>query len=129
MRNWVAAALALAVVLYLVWSLYYENRAPSSAEIVPYSTFVAEAKQGHISQVVIRNGEIIDGTLKNGKSFRTHVLRDDTSYLEVLLAHGVTIAVEPRSALWPNLVTTLLPFLIIIALFAMIQRQRSGPRT
>lgn len=124
MRNILLLALILAAGLYILLPLY-TNRAPSSPEI-PFSSFVAEVKQGHVDRVVISDGENVNGTLKDGKPFHTYVIRDDTSYFEPMLAHGVTITVQPRSqsGLWANLATTLLPFVVLIGLWFLMSRQR-----
>src|SRR5438309_860470 len=121
-RNLVVWAFILVVVLYLVLPLY-QNRGPSSEEI-PYSAFVSEAQQGQIDQVKIGD-EAVTGSKKDGRPFRTYVPKGDTSYIQLLRDKGVKISVEPpsRSSLWPNLLSTMLPFLVLVGLWMLMLRQ------
>ncbi|HEX9247224.1 MAG TPA: ATP-dependent metallopeptidase FtsH/Yme1/Tma family protein, partial [bacterium] len=121
-RNLVVWAFILVVVLYLVLPLY-QNRGPSSEEI-PYSAFVSEAQQGQIDQVKIGD-EAVTGSKKDGRPFRTYVPKGDTSYIQLLREKGVKISVEPpsRSSLWPNLLSTMLPFLVLVGLWMLMLRQ------
>jgi cell division protease FtsH len=121
-RNLLVWALILVVVLYLVLPLY--NSRGTSSEVIPYSAFVTEATQGHIDQVSIGD-DAVSGQYKSGKQFRTYVPKGDSSYLETLRDHGVKITVEPssKSSLWPNLLTTMLPFLVLVGLWMLMLRQ------
>jgi len=121
-RNLLVWALILVVVLYLVLPLYNNREMPR--EVIAYSEFISSAQQGHIDQVTIGD-EAVSGQLKSGKAFRTYIPKGDASYLEILRTHGVTIRVEApsRSALWPNLLTTMLPFLVLVGLWMLMLRQ------
>ncbi|TMI80917.1 MAG: ATP-dependent zinc metalloprotease FtsH [Bacillati bacterium ANGP1] len=121
-RNLLVWALILVVVLYLVLPLY--NSRSTSSDVIAYSTFVSEAQQGHIDQVTIGD-EAVSGQMRTGRSFRTYVPKGDTSYLDILRAHGAKISVEPpsRSSLWPNLLTTMLPILVLLGLWMLMLRQ------
>ena len=120
-RNLLVWALILVVVLYLVLPLYHQ-RAPR--EEISYSDFLDKAQAGQVSQVTVSN-EAVSGQLKDGRSFRAYVPANDASYLPLLQAKGVTITVEPqsRSSLWPNLLTTMLPFLVLVGLWMLMLRQ------
>src|ERR1700737_4094601 len=89
-RNLFLWALILFVGLFLVMPLYNNRSTPS--EVMPYSTFVSEAQQGHIDQVTIGEASV-SGQMKNGRPFRTYVPKGDSSYLEVLRSHGAKISV------------------------------------
>ena len=130
MRKGLLALLILAAVLYLLLPLYQRNRVPLSP-IIPYSTFVAEARQGRVARVVIRGDSIVEGTFKSGKAFRTYVVPGDTSFVQVLLAHGAAVTVEPRSQpFWTTLLPTLLSLLVLVVLWLLVGRQRRiGPRS
>ena len=121
-RNLIVWAFILVVVLYLVLPLY-QSRGPSSEEI-PYSAFVSEAQQGQIDQVKIGD-EAVTGSKKDGRPFRTYVPKGDSSYIQLLRDKGVKISVEPpsRSSLWPNLLSTMLPFLVLVGLWMLMLRQ------
>ena len=121
LRNLVVWAIILAVVVYFFLPLY---RARTPREEKSYSEFLALAQSGRIAEVTIGD-ETINGKLKDGQAFRTYVPANDTSYLSVLQARGVQINVEPksRSALWPNLLSTMLPFFLLIGLWLLMLRQ------
>ena len=121
-RNLLVWALILVVVLYLVLPLY--NNRTTSSEVIAYSTFVSEAAQGRVDQVTIGD-DVVSGQMKSGKAFRTYVPKGDSSYLEILRNHGAKISVDPpsRSSLWPNLLTTMLPFLVLVGLWMLMLRQ------
>ncbi len=120
-RNLLVWALILVVVLYLVLPLYHQ-RAPR--EEISYSDFLDKARTGQIAQVTVGD-ESVSGQLKDGRQFRTYIPSGDSSYIDLLQAKGATITVEPRSrsSLWPNLLTTMLPFLVLVGLWMLMLRQ------
>jgi cell division protease FtsH len=120
-RNLLVWALILVVVLYLVLPLYHQ-RAPR--EEISYSDFLDKARSGLITQVTVGD-ESVSGQLKDGRQFRTYIPTGDSSYIDLLQSKGATITVEPRSrsSLWPNLLTTMLPFLVLVGLWMLMLRQ------
>jgi cell division protease FtsH len=120
-RNLLVWALILVVVLYLVLPLYHQR--PQREEI-SYSEFIDKARSGQVSQVTVSD-ESVSGTLKDGRTFRTYIPSGDSSYIDTLQSHGVTITVEPRSrtSMWPNLLTTMLPFIVLVGLWMLMLRQ------
>ncbi len=120
-RNLLVWALILVVVLYLVLPLY-RQRTPS--EDISYSDFLDKARSGLITQVTVSD-ESVSGSLKDGRPFRVYVPTGETSYIDILQSKGTTIRVEPRSRsnLWPNLLTTMLPFLVLVGLWMLMLRQ------
>ncbi len=122
MRNLVVWAIILALVLYFFLPLY-RSKTPRREE-VSYSQFLSQAQAGRIADVTIGD-DTISGKLRDGQTFRTFVPPNDTSYLALLQAKGVTINVEPknRSTLWPNLLSTMLPFFLLIGLWLLMLRQ------
>ena len=121
LRNLVVWAIILAVVVYFFLPLY-KTRTPR--EEMSYSQFLTNAEAGRVVEVIIGD-ETITGKLRDGQSFRTFVPPNDTSYLQVLQAKGVQIKVEPKSrnALWPSLLSTMLPFFLLIGLWLLMLRQ------
>ena len=95
-RNLLVWALILVVVLYLVLPLY--NSRSTSSDVIAYSTFVSEAQQGHIDQVTIGD-EAVSGQMRTGRSFRTYVPKGDTSYLDILRAHGDALGAQSKRLL------------------------------
>ena len=124
-RNLVVWAIILAVVVYFFLPLY---RTRTPREEISYSQFLAQAQAGKISDVTIED-ETVTGKLKDGQGFRTTVPPNDTSYLSVLQSKGVQINVKPKSSsgLWPNLLSSMLPFLLLAGLwFLMLRQAQSG---
>ena len=121
LRNLVVWAIILAVVVYFFLPLY---RSKTPREEISYSQFLTHAQAGRIVEVTIGD-ETVSGKLRDGQAFRTFVPPNDTSYLSVLRERGVTIKVEPknRNALWPNLLSTMLPFFLLIGLWLLMLRQ------
>ncbi len=120
-RNLLVWALIMVVVLYLVLPLYHQ-RTPK--EEISYSDFLNKARAGLITQVQVED-ESVSGQLRDGRQFRVYIPSGDTSYLDVLRSKGATITVQPRSrsSLWPNLLTTMLPFLVLVGLWMLMLRQ------
>jgi len=120
-RNLLVGALILVAVLYFMLPRYHEH--PPSQKI-SYSDFLDEARSGQIIQVTIDDGAV-SGQRKDDRSFRVYVPTGDTSYIDLLQSKGVTITVEPpsRSSLWSTLLTTLLPFLVLVGLWMLMLRQ------
>jgi len=126
LRNLVVWGIILAVVIYFFVGPLYRARAPR--EEISYSQFIDHAEAGRVKEVTIGD-ETITGKLKDGTpegtSFRTYVPSNDTSYLAILQARGTQINVEPRNrnAIWPNILSTMLPFLLLIGLWMLMLRQ------
>ena len=125
LRILLGVVLIVVVALYLLRSLYYPH---ASSQEIAYSDFVGRARSGQIVQVTI-GGEAVSGQLKDGRPFRVYVPTGDTWYIDLLQSKGVTITVEPpsRSVLWSTLLTTLLPFLVLVGLWLLMRRQAVGP--
>jgi len=121
LRNLVIWAVVLAVVVYFFMPLY-RTRVPR--EEIPYSQFLEYIRAGQVTEVTIGEDSVV-GKLRSGQSFRTFVPPGDSSYIGLLQAKGVEIFVEPksRSNLWPNLLSTMLPFLLLLALWMLMLRQ------
>src|SRR2546428_172859 len=121
LRILVVWAVILAVVLYFFLPLY---RTRTPREEISYSQFITYAQAGRIADVTIGD-ETITGRLKDNESFRTFVPPNDTSYLALLQSRNVQIHVEPKSksALWPSLLSTMLPFFLLIGLWLLMLRQ------
>ncbi|MDI6771822.1 MAG: ATP-dependent zinc metalloprotease FtsH [bacterium] len=120
MRSLIVWAVILAVAFPFAMQLW--RRTPR--EEMSYSVFIDQVQSGQVSQAEIGDGVVI-GKLKNGQQFSVYVPQGDTSYIDLLKARGVVIKVEPRSrsALWPTLLSTLLPILLLVGLWMLMLRQ------
>jgi cell division protease FtsH len=119
-RNFIVWALILAVAFPLALQLW--RRTPR--EEIPYNVFIEQVQSGQVSKVEISDGTVT-GRLKSGQQFTAYVPEGDTAYIEMLRARGVEIRVEPRSrsALWPSLLSTMLPILLLVGLWMLMLRQ------
>jgi cell division protease FtsH len=120
-RNLVLWAILLAVVLYFFLP---QLRTPKAREEITYSQFLTSAQAGRIADVTIGD-DAITGHFKDGQTFRTFAPPNDTSYIETLRSRNAQITVEPKSksALWPSLLSTMLPFFLLIGLWLLMLRQ------
>jgi len=120
LRNLIVWAVILAVAFPFALQLW--RRQPR--EVMDYSVFVEQVQAGQVTQVEIGDGTV-NGRLKSGQQFTTYVPQGDTSYIELLKSKGVLIKVEPRSrsSLWPSLLSTLLPIVLLVGLWMLMLRQ------
>lgn len=120
LRNLIVWAVVLAVAFPFAMQLW--RRTPR--EEMSYSVFVEQVQAGQITQVEVGEG-VVHGKTKSGQQFTAYVPPGDTSYLDLLKARGVVITVEPRSrsSLWPSLLSTLLPILLLVGLWMLMLRQ------
>lgn len=120
LRNLIVWGVILAVAFPFALQLW--RRIPRA--VLDYSDFIKHIQEGQVTEVEIGDGKV-EGRLKNGQQFTTYLPLGDTSYIELLKAKGVTIKVEPRSrsSLWPSLLSTLLPIVLLVALWLVMLRQ------
>ena len=122
LRNLIVWALILAVAFPFALQLW--RRTPR--EEVPYSVFIEQVQSGQVTRVEIDNGTgTVSGRLKNGQQFTTNVPEGDNTYVEMLRAKGAEIRVvsRSRSTLWPTVLSTLLPILLLVGLWMLMLRQ------
>ncbi|HEV2283973.1 MAG TPA: ATP-dependent metallopeptidase FtsH/Yme1/Tma family protein, partial [bacterium] len=126
-RVLVVWVLTLAIAVYLVLPLLRQS---APVEELAYSDFLDKTRAGQVTRVTISD-QTVSGLLKDGRAFRSVVPANDASYVAVLQAKDVTITVEPRSrsSMWPNLLVTMLPFILLIGFWMLMlrQAQSSGP--
>jgi cell division protease FtsH len=101
---------------------------PKAQDDLNYSAFLSQVDSGSITSVEIRpNEQLITGTAKDGKSFKTYFL-DYPGLISDLRSKNVTIAVNPKndSQLWSGIFQAFLPFILIGLLWFFIFRQAQG---
>ncbi len=113
------------------------SSSPNTIEI-PYSTFYSEVQQGNVKDVTFSgqdvNGDfktsqtIIDtsGTSKTGTAFHfTQLTNGDPNLVTLLNSNHVSYSAKPASdnSLLVTLLTTLVPWLLIIGVFFFIARR------
>jgi cell division protease FtsH len=121
LRNLIVWAVILAVAFPFALQLW--RRTPR--EEIPYNVFISQVQAGQVAQVELGEGTVT-GKFKDGQQFTSYFPQGDNAYLnELLRAKGITIRVEPRSrsTLWPSLLSTLLPILLLVGLWMLMLRQ------
>jgi cell division protease FtsH len=91
-----------------------------------YSQFISEVDLGNVSSVTITN-DVVTGTLRDGTRFET-VLPPSADVVSRLEARGVNITARaPESSpFWSILLSSWLPFIVIIAVWFFFIRQMQG---
>jgi cell division protease FtsH len=120
LRNVIVWGIILLVALPFALQLW--RRTPR--DDISYSAFIEYVQAGQVTQVKIGDGTVT-GRLKNGQQFTTNVPPNDSTVIELLKAKGVIIEVESRTrtSLWPTLLTTLLPIVLLVGLWMLMLRQ------
>ncbi|MGH2453524.1 MAG: ATP-dependent zinc metalloprotease FtsH [bacterium] len=113
-------AVILAVIFYIFLPLYKRN---TPRQELNYNVFLKYAREGQIREVTISDDRI-SGKLRNGDAFIAYgPATEDT--IALLASKDVAIKYEPRSrsALWPNILTSMLPILLIVGVWMLMLRQ------
>jgi cell division protease FtsH len=117
--------LVLAAILMSVFNSFTPKEMEN--EII-YSEFVTEVQNERVSSVAI-NGLIIEGTRRDGSSFKTvRPNVQDPGLMDDLLNHNVqVIGKEPETpSLLSQLLVAAFPILLILAIFVFFMRQMQG---
>ncbi|MGJ8529082.1 ATP-dependent zinc metalloprotease FtsH [Maritalea sp.] len=117
------------VILVLLLGLFQVfNSSTQSASVAKrtYSEFVADVDAGNVSSVVITNN-VLRGTYQNSGTFETNI-PDGVDIVSRLEARGVEIeSREPESSpFWTILLSSWLPFIVIIGVWFFFIRQMQG---
>ncbi len=120
LRNLIVWGIILLVALPFALQMW--RRTPR--DDISYSAFIEYVQAGQVTQVKIGDGTVT-GRLKNGQQFTTNVPQGDSTFIELLKSKGVVIEVESRTrtSLWPSLLTTLLPIVLLVGLWMLMLRQ------
>lgn len=113
------------IILVSVFNIFGPRREPEQR--VSYSTFMNEVRQGNVSSVTITDQDVT-GVMQNNKVFTTYLpISNDTQLLKELLDKGVNVKGRPpeQPGLLMHLVS-LLPWIIIFAIWIYILRQQAG---
>ncbi len=123
---WLAVGLFL-MFLFNVFQGSQQGTVTSRDEIA-YSDFMAEAKAGRISDVVIQGEEVKGHYASSGEQFKTQVPPNE-NVVERLTGTGVKIAAEevaPEQLSFLSILVSLLPAFLIIGVWILFMRQMQG---
>lgn len=114
----------IAVVLMSVFNGFQQGAAVKPQPL-SYSQFIAEVKQGHVSEVYIE-GRKIEGIVQ-GKKFTTYAPNDPKLVDELLLNHVEIQAAPPAQRSWLlDLLISMLPILLLLGVWIYFMRQMQG---
>jgi len=121
---WGGIFLALLMVVSM-----FGSRSDVGSTSIPYSDFRAKVAEGSVAEVQVSEQRIV-GKYKNGETFSTVPIPNDTSLTALLQEHGVRASgtePEQQSVLLFILIQAL-PFMLIlgVAFFALRQVQKGG---
>lgn len=97
-----------------------------------YNAFIKALDKGEVKSVTIIQGDdvrLIKGNLNNGKSFEMVGPPTDEKLIDLIKSKDVIYKQEqaPKTSLWTSILTSFLPFLLIIGfMFFMMQQTQGG---
>ena len=123
MKN-MAVWLVIGVVLMTVFNQF--NTRQTTQNIIDYSAFLEEVKQGRISKVVIQ-GRTLDATTLEGKKIVTYAPAD-LWMVSDLLKYNVQVVAKPEEeqSFLMNLFVSWFPMLLLIGVWVFFMRQMQG---
>ncbi|HRE12667.1 MAG TPA: ATP-dependent zinc metalloprotease FtsH, partial [Usitatibacteraceae bacterium] len=119
--------LVIGVVLTMVF-MQVGNR-QASANVLDYSTFMEEARQGRIAKVKMDGGRTLKASSKDGRSFTVYTPGiQDPWMVSDLLKHGVSVEAKPEEepSLLMNIFVSWFPMLLLIGVWIFFMRQMQG---
>ncbi len=120
---WVVIGIILTMVFMQVG-----NR-QSSANILDYSTFMEEARQGHIAKVKMDSTRTLKATSRDGKNYTVYTPGiQDPWMVGDLLKNNVTVEAKPEEepSLLMNIFVSWFPMLLLIGVWIFFMRQMQG---
>ncbi len=92
-----------------------------------YNTFLAQVEANKVASVNIVDEKSVTGTLKDGSKFKTVIPVDPELYAK-LVTSGAAIKFElpPEPAWWMTLLSSMVPILVMTALFFYMLQQSQG---
>ena len=119
--------LVIGVILTMVF-MQVGNR-QSSANLIDYSTFMEEARQGHIAKVKMDSTRTLKATTRDGKNYTVYTPGiQDPWMVSDLMKHGVTVEAKPEEeqSLLRNIFVSWFPMLLLIGVWIFFMRQMQG---
>lgn len=92
-----------------------------------YSDFVSQIEKKNVASVVMTENSI-KGKLKDGTEFSTYIPNNDMKVVEKMTEGNVVITAKPpeQPSWWMSLLSSLLPILILVAVWFWIMNQTQG---
>jgi len=119
-----AVWLLIGFLVFLIIDFYKANNSIQQSQIISYSNFLNDVKNGNISRVEIR-GSNITGEYSNGTSFSTYS-PNDPGLIDKLEKNNIEIVAQPLEKNSPGLLDILIswfPMLLLIGVWIFFMRQ------
>ena len=119
--------LVIGIVLTMVF-MQVGNR-QASANVLDYSTFMEESRQGRIAKVKMDGNRTLKATSKDGKAYTVYTPGImDPWMVSDLLKNGVTVEAKPEEepSLLMNIFVSWFPMLLLIGVWIFFMRQMQG---
>ena len=117
--------LVIGLTMILLFNLF--NKQPDSSTSLTYSEFMSSIQNKAINRVTI-SGDVISGTLQDGKPFQTIYPTNDSELIPILRQSGVDIAVKEtqKDGLFMTIFVSWFPMLLLIGVWIFFMRQMQG---
>ncbi len=117
--------LVIGLTMILLFNLF--NKQPSNTTSLTYSEFMSNVQTKAVTRVSI-SGDIISGTLQDGKPFQTIYPTNDSELIPILRESGVDINVkETQKDSWlMTIFVSWFPMLLLIGVWVFFMRQMQG---
>ncbi len=119
--------LVIGVILTMVF-MQVGNRT-SSQNVLDYSTFMEEARQGHIAKVKLDSSRTLKAASRDGKNYTVYTPGiQDPWMVGDLMKYGVTVEAKPEEepSLLMNIFVSWFPMLLLIGVWIFFMRQMQG---
>ena len=123
----------LMVAIVGMWMFDYYSAAKPATVVqkneINYSAFLQEVDAENVASVVVLDNTIT-GKTKDGKEFTVLIPVNDNTVMSRLEANRVDITIdkEPQSPWWLNILSSILPMLLIVGLWFFMMNNAGGGR-
>lgn len=123
----IAIWVVVALVLMTVFNQLNSRQQQTAQAHLDYSQFLEEARNGHISKVVIE-GRNLTGTSTDGKRISTFAPSNDIWMVSDLLKNGVSIEAKPEEgeSFLMSIFVSWFPMILLIGVWIFFMRQMQG---
>ena len=114
--------------LICLWQFVIKGGGIGQDNNVALSTFLNDADQGKISDVIINDGEVTGHYRDGAKAFRTTVPANYPDMYKTLREHGVSVTIKDHNSnQWVSLLISIAPFALLLGLwFFLLRQMQSG---
>jgi len=115
------------VVLVVLGVVLLQPSGRWGGEALPFSEFVQKVEEGQVTAVKFK-GQKITGVLADGTTFKSTGPKLTEPVYQTLREHGITpdFDVEPDDSVWVTGLFTLVPLLVMVAVFLWFMRSLQG---